>query len=65
MIARKFGYETLYVEVEASADHPEQVRRNYEKNRKFGRVIFIVPDEEVGNRVRRKLGDVEVHVLPI
>ena len=64
MIARADG-ETLIIEIEARADHPDQVRRNYEKSRGLGRVIFIVPSEEVGRRVRRIIRDGEVYVLPL
>jgi len=46
------------VEVEVSADHAEQVRRNYEKNVSAGReVVFVVSDERVAERVRRIFGD--------
>jgi len=30
----------------------------------MGRVVFIVPSEDVGRRVRKILGDSEVYVLP-
>ncbi len=52
------GWKRIAVEVEVSADHPEQVRRNYEKNiRKGVEVVFVVPDERVAERVRKVLGD--------
>lgn len=52
------GWRKVAVEVEVRADHPEQVRRNYEKNvRKGMDVVFVVPDERVAERVRRILGD--------
>jgi len=52
------GWRKIAVEVEVRADHPEQVRRNYEKNVKRGlEVIFVVPDEKVAERVRRILGN--------
>jgi len=51
------GWKRIAVEVEVSADHAEQVRRNYEKNiRKGVEVVFVVPDERVAERVRRILG---------
>ncbi|MGQ9469762.1 MAG: type IV secretory system conjugative DNA transfer family protein, partial [Nitrososphaerales archaeon] len=40
---RKLGYE-----VEVRADHPDQIRKNYQKNRWADRVIFIAPSQEVG-----------------
>ncbi len=50
--------EEMAVEVETFADHPEQVLRNYEKNVKRGRkVVFVVPDESVGRRIRKILGE--------
>jgi DNA-binding PadR family transcriptional regulator len=62
LIARGFG-ETIAVEVETSAEHTEQIRRNYEKNAgKYDRVVFVVPNEEVGWRIKKILGDVEVYV---
>ena len=65
LIARGFN-ETIAVEVEVSADHPEQVRRNYEKNFWANRVIFIAPSQEVGWRIKNILGqDVEVYVLEV
>lgn len=52
------GWRKIAVEVEVSADHPRQVRRNYEKNIRRGMdVVFIVPDEKVAEKVRRILGD--------
>jgi len=52
------GWKRIAVEVEVSADHAEQVRRNYEKNVRAGReVVFVVPDERVAERVRMVLGD--------
>ena len=52
------GGREIAVEVETSADHPEQVRRNYEKNARQGRfVVFIVPDGEVERKVREYLGN--------
>ena len=65
LIVREFCGETLYAEIETRADHPEQVRRNHEKSREFGRVAFIVPNEEVGDGVRRIVGEGEVYVLPL
>ncbi|MGQ9469547.1 MAG: hypothetical protein ACUVTD_06975 [Nitrososphaerales archaeon] len=56
LIAKGFS-ETIAVEVEVRADHPEQVRRNYEKNRWANRVIFIAPSQEVGWRIRNILGE--------
>jgi ribosomal protein S17E len=47
------GEKKIAVEIETSANHPEQIIRNYEKNVKLNRfVIFIVPDKEVENKVR-------------
>jgi len=55
---------TIAVEAETSADHPEQIRKNYEKNvGKYDRVIFVVPNEEVGLKIKKILGDVEVYVV--
>ncbi len=46
----------IAVEIETSVNHPEQVVRNYEKNAKLGRfVIFVVPDEEVENKIEECL----------
>jgi len=54
--------ETIAIEVETSAEHQEQIRRNYMKNRGYDRVIFIVPNERVGEKIKRILGEVEVYV---
>ena len=53
MVAKpKDGGREIAVEVETSANHPEQIRRNYEKNARQGRfVVFVVPDEEVERKV--------------
>jgi DNA-binding MarR family transcriptional regulator len=65
LIAKGFN-ETIAIEVEVSADHPEQVKRNYEKNLWANRVIFIAPSEEVGWRIRNILGEnIEVYVLEL
>jgi len=49
----------IAVEVETSANHPEQVVRNYQKNARLGRfVVFVVPDEEVENKVKECLKNV-------
>jgi hypothetical protein len=53
----------IAVEIETRADHPEQLRRNYEKNLAYGRVIFLVPSDEVGARVKRILGEIEVYKI--
>ena len=48
------------VEVEVRGDHPEQILKNYEKNREKGReVIFVVPNEKVAERIKRILGERE------
>jgi len=40
----------IAVEIEVSANHPEKIKENYEKNAKHGRfVVFVVPDDEVEN----------------
>jgi DNA-binding MarR family transcriptional regulator len=65
LVAKGFG-ETIAVEVEAKADHPDQIRRNYEKNGWADRVIFIAPSQEVGWRIKNILGEsVEVYVLEV
>ncbi|MBN1860324.1 MAG: type IV secretion system DNA-binding domain-containing protein [Candidatus Thermoplasmatota archaeon] len=49
----KDGGREIAVEVETSANHPEQVIKSYEKNVKLERfVIFVVLDEKVENRVK-------------
>ena len=46
----------IAVEVESSANHPEQILKNYEKNVKKGRfVVFVVGDEEVEEKVMESL----------
>jgi len=58
----------IAVEIEASANHPEQIRKNYEKNVKKGRfVIFVVADEETERKVRNNLkaGDKDYKVYMI
>ena len=46
----------IAVEVEASANHLEQIVRNYKKNARLGRfVVFVVPDGEVENKVKECL----------
>ena len=58
MIAKKDIIE-IAVEIETSANHPEQIIKNYEKNIKLGRfVVFVVPDEEVENKVKECLKNV-------
>jgi hypothetical protein len=42
LIAKGFD-ETIAIEIEVSADHPDQVKKNYEKNLWANRVIFIAP----------------------
>jgi DNA helicase HerA-like ATPase/DNA-binding MarR family transcriptional regulator len=65
LIAKGFN-ETIAIEVEVSADHPDQVKKNYEKNLWANRVIFIAPSEEVGWRIRNILGEnIEVYVLEL
>ena len=49
----------IAVEVETSANHPEQIVKNYKKNARLGRfVVFVVPDKEVEKRVRECLKNV-------
>ncbi len=49
----------IAVEVETSANHPEQIVKNYQKNARLGRfVVFVVPDEEVENRIKDCLRNV-------
>lgn len=58
----KDGGREIAVEIETSANHPEQIVKNYEKNAKLGRfVIFVVPDEEVENKVKNFLEKVGKH----
>ena len=58
LIAQK-GEKDIAIEVETSANHPEQIIKNYKKNTKIGRfVIFIVPDEEVKRIIRNILKDI-------
>jgi DNA-binding MarR family transcriptional regulator len=65
LIAKGFN-ETIAIEVEVSADHPDQVKRNYEKNLWASRIIFIAPSEEVGWRIKNILGEnVEIYVLEV
>ncbi|RJS84177.1 ATP-binding protein [Methanophagales archaeon] len=64
------GGREIAVEIETSANHPEQIRRNYEKNIKLGRfVVFVVPDEEVEYRVKKYLGKIgsnyKIYKIPI
>ncbi len=57
MIAKpKDGEREIAVEIETSANHPEQIVKNYEKNIKQGRfVVFVVPDEEIEKKVKECL----------
>ncbi len=49
----------IAVEIETSANHPEQIKRNYEKNIRLGRfVVFVVPDDEVEIKVKSILRNV-------
>lgn len=58
MIAKKDGRE-IAIEIETSANHPEQIVKNYEKNAKLGRfVIFVVPDNEIENKIKKILENV-------
>lgn len=53
----------IAVEVEIDAKHPDQVRRNFEKNLMAGRgVVFAVPNEKVKRRVENILGEDAEHV---
>jgi DNA-binding PadR family transcriptional regulator len=63
----RWGRE-IAIEVETDAKHPEQVRRNFEKNLLAGReIVFVVPSERVKKRVESILGEdaeyVEVEVF--
>lgn len=66
LIAKGFN-EIIAVEVETRADHPEQIKRNFEKNlEKYDRIIFIAPSQEVGWRIKNILGkDIEVYILEV
>ncbi|WP_456330740.1 type IV secretion system DNA-binding domain-containing protein [Archaeoglobus sp.] len=60
------GWRKIAVEVEVRADHPEQVRRNYEKNVKRGlEVIFVVPDDRIAERVRKIIGEKQGYRIEI
>jgi len=60
------GWEEIAIEIETRADHPEQVLRNYEKNVHAGRrVVFVVPDERVADRIRRILGGIDDYTIEI
>lgn len=49
----------LAVEIETSGNHPEQIIKNYKKNAELRRfVIFIVPDEDVENVIRKCLKNI-------
>jgi len=49
----------IAVEIETSANHPEQIVKNYEKNARLGRfVIFVVPNKEIENKVKECLKNV-------
>lgn len=55
----KDGGREIAIEVETSANHTEQIVKNYEKNVKQGRfVIFIVPDEEIEKKIKSILKNV-------
>ena len=59
MIAKK-GSREIAVEVETSANHPEQIKENYEKNVKEGRfVVFVVPDGKIEDRIKNILGNIK------
>jgi len=61
LVAEGFG-QRIAVEIESRADHPEQVRRNYEKNLgRFDRVIFVGIGSEVTQRIRRIVPEAEVY----
>jgi len=61
LVAEGFG-QRIAVEIESRADHPEQVRRNYEKNiGKFDRIIFVGIGREVVQRIRRIVPEAEVY----
>jgi DNA-binding MarR family transcriptional regulator len=54
------------VEIETEASHPEQVKRNFEKNVKQGRnVIFVVPNQDVGRRIKNIIPEAEVFTLKV
>jgi hypothetical protein len=49
----------IAVEVETSANHPEQIVKNYKKNARLGRfVVFVVSKEEVENRIKKILKNI-------
>ncbi len=68
MIAEKDGRE-LAIEVETSANHPEQIKKNYEKNVKERRfVVFVVPDKNLRNKLDQilncyKKGKYEIYIV--
>jgi len=63
------GWEEIAVEVEVRTDHPEQVLRNYKKNVHAGRrVVFVVPEEKIAERIRRILkgkNDYTIEILEV
>ena len=67
MIAKpEDGGREIAIEVETSANHPEQIIRNYKKNVKQGRfVIFVVPDEETKYNVEEGLSNVGIKTFSI
>jgi DNA-binding PadR family transcriptional regulator len=57
IIAKKDSRE-IAVEVETSANHPEQIKKNYEKNVKRGSfVVFVVHDSKVEDKIKNVLGN--------
>ncbi|MFW6122074.1 MAG: type IV secretion system DNA-binding domain-containing protein [Petrotogales bacterium] len=68
LIAKKDSRE-IAVEVETSANHPEQIKKNYEKNVKLGRfVVFVVHDKNLRNKLDQilncyKKGKYEIYIV--
>ncbi len=60
------GEREIAIEVETSANHPEQIIKNYEKNVKAGRfVVFVVPDKEVESKVKECLKNIGKKIFSV
>lgn len=59
--------DPIAVEAETGTKNPDQIRKNYRKNRKEGRfVAFVTPDEETAGKIREILkGKEDFKVYPL
>jgi hypothetical protein len=56
----------IVLEIETRGQHPDQVVKNYDKNIKAGyRVVFVVPNHAIAQRIRSILGERQTEIYVI